>query len=295
MDLPVVKQASDNLIKGQWGRKLYKSDGLKKTLITKNFFILIIALFSVVALCLLFQGGVETGVIKSEIPFPILVSAEPERNLNIPRMRESGTSGLSGSSEKSEHRGHTSIRFSGPQLIVRKSLSQIPPGLFAKGVLLSGASNGLVRAELLGNIEFNGDVFLEAGTILVGRGMSNEERLMVNFDKIVQKDGSVDSVNIQACDLSDKIVGLKGSKLGNHALKIAGGIGLGFVGGLSEGLQDSHSENGAIVHDPSLKNAMLNGAATAALDESRDLLTSIKDKVPVIEVQEGTAICVMTQ
>ncbi len=293
MEIPKMEAAQDNLIKNQWGRFLYKKDGRKSTLLTKRFILGIVILFFIIMLCLLFQGGVETGIIsQSAIPLPILSNTEQEKNLDIPRLRESGPMG---GQTATGHKGARAMKLSAPQLIVRQNAKNIPPGLFAKATLISGASNGLVRAELSENLEFNGEVFIEAGTILVGHGQSNEERLIINFDKIVLKDGAVESVSAQACDMSDKIVGLKGSKLGSHALKVAGGVGLGFVGGLSEGLQDSHSENGAVVHDPSLRNAMLNGAATAALEESRDMITSMKDKVPVIEVKVGTPICVITE
>ena len=68
---------------------------------------------------------------------------------------------------------------------------------------------------------------------------------------MVFKDGTVGDISAQACDQADKIVGLKGSKVGNKVVNIAGSIGLGFVGGMSEGLQDSEGQQGAVIRKSS--------------------------------------------
>jgi hypothetical protein len=42
-----------------------------------------------------------------------------------------------------------------------------------------------------------------------------------------------------------------------------------------------------------VKNAMLNGASRAALDQSREMMTSLKNDKPIIEVPDGTPIYVL--
>ena len=175
----------------------------------------------------------------------------------------------------------------------RPTLQKIPPGMMVKAVLVSGASDGPVRAELTDNLTFNGETILEEGTILLGSGSSTEERLFVRFDQLVTKAGEVQPTRAEAIDCADKIAGLKGSRVSGQAMRVAGSVGLGFIAGFSEGLQDSDSVGGVSVRQPSMKNAMLNGAATAALDESRDMMSKVKDRVPKLEVAPGVPIFII--
>lgn len=127
----------------------------------------------------------------------------------------------------------------------------------------------------------------------MGQGSSTEERLYVAFTQAVFRDGSLAAIEAQACDRADKIVGLKGSKLGSKLVNILGSIGLGFVGGFSEGLQETQGQQGVAVRTPSLKNALLNGTATTALEQSKNLMSDLKEQRPIIEVQANEPICVI--
>jgi hypothetical protein len=227
------------------------------------------------------------GVVQSPIELQ-QVSINSVQNVEIARAENAAA-------KKANQSKGRAIQFSGPQVVTRPNLGKIPPGLMAKAKLISGASNGMVRAELTEDLRFNGETLVEAGTILVGTGSSTEERLFIKFDQMVSKEGAVSQISAQACDSSDQIVGLKGSKLGNRAWKMAGSIGLGFVGGLSEGLQDVHGENGVEVQAPTLKNALLRGTAQAALDQSREMIAESRDKQPVIEVKSGTEILILME
>jgi fluoride ion exporter CrcB/FEX len=190
--------------------------------------------------------------------------------------------------------GGRAVKLAGPQLVARpRNLAAIPPGSLLKATLVSGASNGLAKAQLEEPLVVNGDILIENGAILVGQGSSADERLMVTFSQVVFRDGSFGNIQAQACDASDQIVGLKGSKVGNKAINIAGSVGLGFVGGLAEGFQDTQGQQGATVRPPSRRNALLNATATTALEQSRNLMSDLKERKPVIEVPAGTGICVL--
>lgn len=185
-------------------------------------------------------------------------------------------------------------KFSGPELLLRPiDLGKIPPGTLFWAKLTGGASNGPVRAEVTKELAVNGEPKIPSGAVLVGSGSSSEERLKVNFDQVVFKDGTIAQFSAVACDKSDKIPGLKGSLVGNKALNIAGSIGLGFIGGFSEGLQETQGQQGAVVRKASIKNALLNATATTALEQSQNLMSDLKSRTPIIEVPEGTDICVI--
>lgn len=181
-----------------------------------------------------------------------------------------------------------------PQLIERPKGAAVPPGTLALAKLVSGASNGPVKAVLTESIYVDGDPVLDEGTVLLGSGASTEERLFVRFGMLVLRDGKTEKIQAEAADFGDKIAGLKGSRVGARALKLAGSIGLNFVSGMSEVLQDQKmSPMGMPIKDTSMKNAFLNGTEKAAADEAEDILSGIKEAKPIIEVGAGTPIFVL--
>jgi hypothetical protein len=155
--------------------------------------------------------------------------------------------------------------------------------------LLSGASDGLVRAVLTKDLIVAGDVYLRQGTTLLGTGTSGEERLMIKFAKLVFKNGQSMRTSAIACDPADKIPGIKGSDVRGQSARIAGAIGLGFLGGAAMGMQKDQSEN----EDPSTRDAMLNGVSVASLEQARSMTEDIKNTRPKIEVERGTEFYVM--
>jgi len=180
-----------------------------------------------------------------------------------------------------------------PEVIPRpRDLGKIPPGTLVKAILVTGASNGPVKAKLSETLNVDGETLLDEGAVLLGTGTSTEERLQVTFSQIIFRDGTFAPFQAHACDVGDRIVGLKGSKVGDKALNIAGSIGLGFVGGMSEGLQDYQGQHGVAVRPPTVRNALLHATATTALEQSRNLMSDLKSRQPIIEVSPGTEILV---
>ena len=216
------------------------------------------------------------------------VTVEPIANLEIPRADDPGVKPAPGSNGAKRV-----VFFPGAEVIKRPRSVTIPPGAIVLATLISGASDGPVKAELQEPLMIAGETLLEAGTTLVGTGNSGNERLIIRFRKAIFKDGSVAAVNAQAADSSDKIAGLKGSRVGYRAVKLAAGIGLNFIGGMSAGLQQTQGQQGAVVSAPTMKNALLNGAAVASLQEGQNLMNEYKDEKPVIEVDAGTKLFIL--
>jgi hypothetical protein len=162
-----------------------------------------------------------------------------------------------------------------------------------EAVLISGASDGPVKAELKEPLVIAGEPILEAGTVLMGTGQSGEDRLTIQFRKAVFSDGTTAKIEAMAADSSDKIPGIKGSHVGYRALKLAAGVGLNFASGLSQGLQSTRGQMGAVVTPPTLKNALLNGSARASLDEGQEMMNEYRGERPVITVGAGTEILVL--
>lgn len=185
------------------------------------------------------------------------------------------------------------VYYSGPLVIGRPNLGKIPPGTMVKAKFITGASNGPLKAILAEPLAINGEDIAPEGTILVGSGSSGEDRLTVQFSKLVFKDGKSQSIQAQGCDLSDQTVGVKGKKLNKYAVLLATGAGLNFLGGVAEGLQESQVQNGVATKKSDLKNAALNGASKSALDLSQDVLSDLKNKKSVIQVDSGKEFYVL--
>lgn len=284
---PQVVAVQDDGEHEQWGRdRLFFRDGGKWTLKTKALGIASGIAFTALILPQFFMEDKNASVVAAKAT----LSADPSTQTSTSNLEKYNSNEKP---SKTGNRRGKSLTFTAPQLVARPRNISIPSGSMAEARLVSGASNGLIRAELTEAVTLNGESLLEEGAILVGQGSSNEDRLMVAFSQAVFRDGTVAAIQGQACDRSDKIVGLKGSKIGNKAINIAGSIGLGFVGGFSEGLQDTQGQQGVAVRPPSLKNALLNATATTALEQSKNLMSDLKEQRPVIEVPAGESICVI--
>ena len=125
---------------------------------------------------------------------------------------------------------------------------------------------------------------------MLGVGQSGEDRLTVKFTKAVFRDGNVQSIEAQAADVEDQTVGLTGSKVGKYATKYASAVGLNFVGGMAEGIQDREIVGQQVLTKPNAKNALLNGASKAALEMANETMTDLKNSNPAIHVPAGQEI-----
>jgi hypothetical protein len=297
-----VSIESDSGTKNQWARGVfYQQDGKKRTLVPKRLLWVAGISFAVLTIAIVIQGSPEPMQRTKADSIAAPEGIQAQTITNIPAVAQSdGGDAVKSTSPNSSGKsggqgGDRKKKFTGPQLVKRPGSGKIPPGSFLKATLLTGASNGLVRAEVTEGLTLNGETLVEQGTILLGSGQSGEDRLAIRFSQMVYKDGAFDTIDGQACDAEDKIVGLKGSKVGSQALKLATGIGLNFVGGMTTALQDTQGQGGAVVTKPTLKNAMLNGAATASLDQGREMMSDLRNKTPAIEVPAGTLIYVLLQ
>ncbi len=282
-----VEIQSDSGEKVQWGvNLLFFKDGGKLTVRKKSLVtlaVLFVLLVSVVQTSDPNANVLPVG--ESSISAPSDLSTQKSFEL------AAANNETALSPKKSNAKG---VKYTGPQLLMRpRELKLIPPGSMTKAQLLSGASNGLVRAEVKEALTVDGVTFIEEGSTLLGTGSSTDERLYVAFNQVIFKDGTFGQIQAQACDQSDKIVGLKGSKVGTKALNVSGSIGLGFIGGMAEGLQDTQGQQGVAVRPPTVRNALLNATATTAIQQSQDLMSDLKNRKPIIEVSAGTEVCII--
>lgn len=253
------------------------------------------------------KAAIICGVVGVLALVPILQISAPEKpteQAGIPTPHPAELSGampleLESYSQKNEtatpqngQRG-TVIRYAGVQSISRPKAARIPPGSVVRAVLTTGASNGPVRAELKEGLRIQGETLLPEGSALIGSGQSTEDRLYIRFGQVVYRDGSFETIHAQAADTEDQIVGLKGSKVGRYAMKLGAAVGLNFVSGMAEGLQQKEAVGQQVVNKADARNAFLNGASRASLELANETMSGLKNQTPVIEVKAETEILVL--
>lgn len=273
---------------GQFGKEF---SGHRGALSPRRIQVVAVTAFLLFALPVLFSGPPERPSNSGTaigIPNP---SAQVDFARNLPSY--SVAEAAREAERQSSATRRRSESYSTPKLVARPRGVSVPPGTMAKGVLVSGASNGVVRARLSESVQVAGEMLYEEGTLLVGTGQSSTERLMINFRQAVTKDGVAETIKAQALDSGDEIVGLKGEKVSRYATKLLAGLGLNFTAGMSEALQESDVHGGVVVKKPTVKNALLAGTQAAAFEQARESLSDIKSEVPLIEVPSGTSFTVI--
>ncbi len=280
IDSPTVTVAADNGHKNRWaiGRFLFRQSGPKFSLNTKvlaglgGCFVLVASTYSVL------MGFQEEESRSNSTPIEFNDSLGSSKDLNVPE---------SDGKFPQKRSTHRSIPLTGIQVIKRPRVTKIPPGSLIKARFITGASDGPTKAVLVESLHVDGEEQLPKGAVIVGRGSSSDERLNVQFSHLVLQDGSVQQIRADACDLADQTPGLRGERVSKHAALFAAGAGLNFLGGLAEGLQDTKIENGVPKKRNDLKNAALNGASTAALEQSKEVVNQWRQTKAVIRVKSG--------
>jgi hypothetical protein len=288
--LEQVRVERDDGHRNRWGfgRWFYRKEGQKLSISTKRMGLALTALILVMSVTVIVRGPTEP-IPRSGTPISLRSDAVIVSDTDVqsipPVTADSYTD-----SARTRGRRITKPKFTGVEHIARPRLTSIPPGLIASAVLIRGATDGVVFAELQDDLEFNGEILLPKKTLLIGTGSSGDERLSVTFSKIRFEDGKTQAVSAEALDGSDQTPGIKGSKVSKYVAMMAAAGALSFAGGLAEGLQESENQGGTSVRKSDLRNAALNGAAHAALDTSQEVINKWKDKKTVIQVKAGTKI-----
>ena len=174
-----------------------------------------------------------------------------------------------------------------------RSLSEIPVGSEVTATLESGATDGIVKARLTSPLLVDGEPLLPENAILFGKGKSSEERLFVEFTRVIFPGGESFPIRAQAFDVSDKILGLKGAIVGTRTKKMAAAMGFGFLGGMAGALQDTSGSVFISGKKHTTRDAALAGASKAALDQSQAYIEDMKKSPNIIEVKAGTALVVI--
>ena len=179
------------------------------------------------------------------------------------------------------------------KVLTLRALSEIPVGSETKAILVSGGTDGIVKAKLTQSLIVDGEPLIPENSILFGKGKSGQERLYVEFNKVIFPSGESFQILAQSFDPSDKIQGLKGAIVGTRAKKMGMAMGMGFLGGMADGMRETSGSSLFMNQKPTVKDAALSGASKAALDQSEAYLEEMKKSPNIIEVKSGTEFIII--
>lgn len=217
-----------------------------------------------------------------------------------------------------EGRGHTPL--SPPEAnyelrVIRfRPEFKIPPGLTATARLNLTATNGIVSAQTTKDLIVDGEVMVPRGSVLLGTGTTQDERLMVHFTHVSIDETTTNKINAHAVDVSDNKIGLKGSCLDKTKVKLLKSMALSGLGALGkyafEGdtpesqtsrilipengsfreYQDSHSDsnNSTSKSETSFLGKVIASIGDSILKRGQEAINNIKENDTVVEVPKET-------
>ncbi len=146
------------------------------------------------------------------------------------------------------------------------------------------ASSSLVRGRTAGST-------IPSGSRLYGGGMLEgaSQRVVVQFDSVVFPTGEERSISAEAQTL-DGQSGLPGEYHSGGFQKQAGKVASSFTAGLAHGLMDREAGGmmGAPFEPGNLKNGLLNGIKSSAVDYAQNYSQEMQQVKPYATVEPGT-------
>lgn len=190
--------------------------------------------------------------------------------------------------------GRQSTKIVGPKLVRRVISLNVPDGAMADAVLITGAKAGPVKANLSAELRSRfGEHLLPADTTILGTAQAAGDRLQIRFSKAVLPDGDMVKISADALDSGDKTPGIRGSFVARQGMVLAGSIALNTLSGVADGLQENEAVGIGIAKKANTRNALLNGASRASMDQAKELTQDFRESSKSIVVGAGTKIIVL--
>ena len=188
----------------------------------------------------------------------------------------------------SKQKAKINIKYPGIQSFEKIGTVQIPQGIEVRAKVKSTATDGLVLTELVDDLFLNGSVIFKSGTLFTGQAVSRHERLQISFSSALVNGKKV-SLQAQALDIGDKKIGIRAPRFQSYTKKMGNAIGLSFLAGAADVLQDRDMIGTNVVKRPTLKNAVINGINQSVSELSRVEMEKVKDAA------EGVVIDIETE
>ncbi len=280
-----IKAVKNNGAESRWGLGsfLYKTEGKKRSLNTQlmiflmGLFVLLSTTYSLISA---FFNPNQIG--SDVIGLKSISTNESERDDLVQ---------LESRNLISKKKTLTSKYFAGAQIINRQNKIQIPGGTLVKAQVLSQSPQGLIRAILSEPVVIQGEEIIPSGSTVSGPSQSNDDRLQIRFNKMLDKNGKTYPIEALACDESDQALGVKGKKSTRAAWLMATSAGLSALSQASQGLGNSSSAQDTFGEQ--IKKRALTDASKSTLEQSQNYLSDFKNQKTMIQVDSGTSIYIL--
>lgn len=170
----------------------------------------------------------------------------------------------------------------------------LPQGRFLFGTLVHRLVVGSEGSPVLVELEAHQGSL--SGVRLYGSAKAGSEgRLSIAFERILFPGGRAVPLQAVAMDRSGA-VGLPAHVISQKALAVMGAMGASFVSGLAASQQDITANGfGFQVPRTGARNALLQGIAQTAADQSKRLIEEATAEKPVLIVEAGTSVTVLVE
>jgi hypothetical protein len=145
-------------------------------------------------------------------------------------------------------------------------------------------------APVVGLLDGGQGLFSALRVLGKARPSSTPGRLQIEWDRVVTRGGRTIAVHAVALD-PEGALGLTAQVFSNKALAVTGALASSFISGLVASQQSmAPGALGFSETPPTGRNALLQGTAQTAADQSKRLLDEATQEKPVLIVEPGTAV-----
>ena len=163
--------------------------------------------------------------------------------------------------------------------------------------VLMNASDGPIKLQSTENLILQSTSVIPQNSSFFGTAVSRGNRLFIKLNSLVFPNNSQYSLQAQALDFEDKKIGVRGSRLGNKALKAFGVFSLNVLSQSGMALSKKEylggSDSGEVHIKPSLENALLYGASSASSESIKDYSKELKNTPSQVLVKQGRKVLIL--
>lgn len=181
--------------------------------------------------------------------------------------------------------GASLFRVHGELKSMRAALGTVLFGTLVNRLVISGEGSPAIVLLDAGQREFS-----QLKAIGIAKPASNPERISIEIQSLVFRSGKTLSIAGQALD-EEGAYGIEAQVVSQKALAVAGAMAGGFISGLASAQQtQNQTAFGFSQVQPTGRNAILQGVAQTAADQSKRLIEESTREKPILIVEPGARV-----
>lgn len=181
------------------------------------------------------------------------------------------------------------------QFVDAKKTLVAPPGKILWGVILERIVLSSEPHPVRVKLDRDQGIFSRLIVIGIARPSSTQGRIQFDLDRMVLSTGGVEAIAAVGVDEQGSL-GIVSHVLSSKALATAGALGTGILSGVAAGSQTlNQGALGFTQTEVNPRNALLQGLAQAASDQSKRLIEDATKEKPILTLEPGAQVGVLLQ